>query len=87
MRKPSRSSAEFGATGRRPLGQVAPHDEGELRFGIASDSGRVLINFGKPVHSLGLDASQAEMLAETLVLHARRARRQVEAMEAAVPQG
>lgn len=80
MPRPKSNSAEggeFGATGRYPLGSVAPQDEGELRFGLAAHSGRVLVDFGKPVHSLGLDADQADGFALLLIKKAEEARRQV----------
>ena len=77
----------FGATGKHPLGHVSPDDEGELRFGIIASSGRVLIDFGKPVHSLGFDAEQAESLARVLLTRAKEAREQASALSSIVPQG
>ena len=77
----------FGATGRHPLGRVSLDDEGEIRFGIAVQSGRVLIDFGKPVHSLGLDPDQAWGLAEVLRRRSLEARSQVSAMMADKAQG
>lgn len=58
----------LGATGAFPNGSYAPRDEGEIRFAVAADpsKGVVLVDFGKPVHSLGMTAKQAEELAETL---------------------
>ena len=84
MPKPSRD--DFGATGRHPLGHVSPDDEGEIRFGIAVQFGRVLIDFGKPVHSLGLDADQADGLAEILMRRAKEARQQVQQLADRKPQ-
>ena len=77
----------FGSTGRYPLGHFSTDDEGELRFGIAVQAGRVLIDFGKPVHCLGLDADQAEGLARTLQSRAAEARAQTKALERTEPQG
>ncbi len=70
--------SDFGATGRHPEGRIDPGDEGEIRFGVGAHDGRVVLDFGKPVHSLGMLAEQAEQLAETLKIHADRARRQIE---------
>lgn len=84
---PKQKQSRFGATDRYPLGHVSPDDEGELRFGIAVQSGRVLIDFGKPVHSLGLDADQAEGLALVLQRRAIEARAQVQALEGQGVQG
>lgn len=66
----------LGATGQFPDGQLAPHDEGEIRFAIAADpsTGKVLIDFGKPVRSLGLTAAQASDLADLLVEKSLKAR-------------
>ena len=66
----------LGATGRFPEGQLCVHDEGEIRFAIAADpkNGKVLIDFGKPVHSLGLTTEQAIELAEMLTAKAWAAR-------------
>lgn len=57
----------FGDTGQYPQGQLNPDDEGELRFGIARDGNKVVINFGKEVAWIGFDADQAIALAIALV--------------------
>ncbi len=79
--------ARFGATGEYPQGHFSDDDEGELRFGIAVQDGRVLIDFGKPVRSLGLDAGQADGLAEVLRIRAAEARRQAESLAGVSPHG
>jgi len=58
----------LGATGQYPHGQYNAHDEGEIRFAVAADTRaqRVLVDFGKPVHSLGLTGEQASELADLL---------------------
>lgn len=66
----SENSHELGATGRFPQGKVAPHDEGELRLGVANDKGKVFVDFGKPIRSLGMDPEQANELADLLKRHA-----------------
>lgn len=55
----------LGATGRYPHGRIAPHDAGEIRFSVIADvpSGRVIVDFGKPIRSVGLTTDQAVELA------------------------
>lgn len=67
---------ELGATGRFPDGQLTPHDEGEIRLAVAVFRGRVIVNFGKPVASLGLTAEQSRSLARVLLRYASKAQGQ-----------
>lgn len=67
-------SPKFGATGKYPMGELDKSDEGEIAFGVASHRGKVIINFGKPVAWLGMDARQAGALAVLLIQHANRCR-------------
>lgn len=64
--------AGLGATGRFPEGRLNEHDEGEIAFAVAADSGskKVLINFGKPVAFLGMNKAQAIELGQMLILKA-----------------
>lgn len=71
-----RLSERFGATGEFPEGQYVPHDEGAIRFGVAADEGKVFVDFGTPVRSLGLLPEQADALAQSLMEKARQARAQ-----------
>lgn len=71
-----RLSRRFGATGEFPEGAFSSVDEGAIRFGVASDAGRVLVDFGTPVRSLGLLPEQADALAQSLMEKARQARAQ-----------
>lgn len=59
---------KLGATGEYPDGRYGDRDEGEIRFAVAADvrDRKVLVDFGKPVHSLGLTPHQAVELAEML---------------------
>jgi hypothetical protein len=59
----------LGATGEYPDGKIGENDEGELRFAIAADpaTGKVFIDFGKSIRSLGLTAKQASDFADMLV--------------------
>lgn len=67
----------FGATGKFPQGKYTRQDEGEIQFGVAADTQnrKVLINFGKPVAWMGLDADQADSLADLLKAKAAEIRR------------
>lgn len=65
----------LGATGEHPQGKLAPHDEGGLRYAVGVMDGKVVLDFGKSVRSLGMDPDQAEQLAKTLRKKAKRARR------------
>lgn len=69
-------ASPFGGTGRYPLGQLSPSDEGEIQFGVAADpsKNKVVINFGKLTAWIGFDAEQAEQLAESLLSKARQIR-------------
>lgn len=66
----------LGATGQFPYGKLNPNDEGELRLAVAGDrrTETVYIEFGKPVHSIGMRPEEAEAFAETLLKQAHRAR-------------
>jgi hypothetical protein len=59
---------ELGATGNYPNGQYSSRDEGEIQFAVAADAAKqvVLVDFGKPVHSLGLTPDQAVELADLI---------------------
>lgn len=67
---------KLGATGQYPRGQLTHADEGEIQFAIGSDprTGKVIIDFGKPVAWLGMDAADAERLAAKLLEHAAKAK-------------
>ncbi len=63
----------LGATGQFPDGKLSDNDEGEIMIGIAVYRGRVLFNFGKPVHGIGLTPEQAEQIGRDLINKAREA--------------
>lgn len=67
---------KLGATGKYPQGKLSSTDEGEIQFAVGSDprARKVVIDFGKPVAWLGMDPGDAEVLAQKLIEHARRAR-------------
>lgn len=66
----------LGATGNFPDGKVTPGDEGEIRFNVVADDKQhlVFVDFGKPVHLLGMTPEQAVDLAGLLIERARYAR-------------
>ena len=68
--------ANLGATGRFPDGKLIDADQGEIAFAVGSDpkTGKVVIEFGKPVAWVGMSAQQASELAESLSSHSLRAR-------------
>lgn len=57
---------KLGATGKFPLGKLTPSDEGELRFAVGVEYGKVVIHFGKEVAWIGMEAEQALELAEII---------------------
>lgn len=56
----------LGPTGAFPDGKLTENDEGELRIGITSHKGSVVLNFGKPVQSIGMTPKQARGLIRLL---------------------
>jgi hypothetical protein len=66
----------LGATGRFPEGKLSDDDEGEIHFGIAHDKeGNVHMDFGKPVRWVACTPDQAQDIADSLLKHARKARK------------
>jgi hypothetical protein len=64
-----------GALGDFPEGKLTSHDEGSIQFAIGIKDGKVIIDFGTPVHWLGLNPQQAADLASSLLSKAREAGR------------
>ncbi|MDJ0513123.1 MAG: hypothetical protein QNJ62_06735 [Methyloceanibacter sp.] len=58
--------SSIGATGKFPESKLAAHDEGEIAFAVGVTNGKVVIEFGKEVASLGMNPEQAIELASTL---------------------
>lgn len=65
---------ELGSTGRFPGGKLTANDEGEIVFAVGVLRGKVVVNFGKPIASVGMSAKQARRLAKTLNRKANEAR-------------
>ncbi len=66
---------DFGPTGKFPNGGMNLQDEGELKMGVANYDGKVIMNFGSPVKSVGLEPQGAVDLATAIIRHAREAAR------------
>jgi len=65
--KPFKGAAvPFGPTGEFPDGKLGPNDEGGIAMGITQHEGRLVIDFGKPIRSLGLTAVEAQRLGSLL---------------------
>lgn len=62
-----------GPTGTFPDGKMSPQDEGGIVFAVGGHGGKVTIDFGKPVHSIGMTPHQAMGLANMLIKKARAA--------------
>lgn len=50
---------QLGATGNYPDGKLTSNDEGEIAFAVGVYHGKVVVNFGKPIASLGMTPKQA----------------------------
>jgi hypothetical protein len=73
---PDDSAEPVGATGRFPEGKVTDSDEGEIRFSVVADpeAHKVFIDFGKPVHVIGLTLEQTADLVSLLMERLRYAK-------------
>lgn len=64
------TAKKLGATGNFTDGKLNEDDKGEIMVGIAGIEDRVVINFGKPIHWVGLTREQAIGVANSLTKHA-----------------
>ena len=64
----------LGATGEYPHGQISEDDQGELKIamGVNEDHKRIMIDFGKKISWLGLEANEARMFAQALLANASK---------------
>lgn len=60
-----------GAVGTHSQGKLTKADEGDIQFRVGSENGKVVLDFGTPVHWVGMDAQQAADLASSLMKWAR----------------
>lgn len=72
MAKRSRKSVlqGLGPTGDFPDGKLDPHDEGGINIGVGRYMGKVILNFGSAVKSLGFSPEEARDFAELIKKHA-----------------
>jgi hypothetical protein len=61
---------KLGATGEFPRGKLNQDDEGELQLAILVRDNTVVIEFGKSVKWIGLDADGAIEFANLILAHA-----------------
>jgi hypothetical protein len=66
----SDDAKSFGPTRQFPEGKLTPSDEGEIRLGVTTLNGKVVMDFGSPVTWIGFNPSQARGIAELLLKHA-----------------
>ena len=60
-----------GAIGHHPGGKLTKSDEGAIQFAIGEQDGKVVIDFGTPVHWLGMTPQEAADFASTVLKKAR----------------
>lgn len=60
-----------GSTGVFPEGKLTKQDEGEIRFRVGSENDKVVLDFGTPVHWVGMSPKQAAEMASSLLKWAR----------------
>lgn len=60
----------LGPTKDFPDGKIVPHDEGGLMFGVTIFNGRVILDFGKPIRSIGFTREGALELAQLITKRA-----------------
>jgi hypothetical protein len=69
------STAEFrGALGEHTHGHLTKDDEGAIQFAIGERDGKVVIDFGTPVHWLGMTPQQAADFASAVLRRKNRGR-------------
>ncbi len=64
-----------GALGEFPQGQLTKSDEGSIQFAVGEKDGKVVIDFGTPVHWLGMSPQQAAEFASFILRRAREVAR------------
>ena len=66
---------QLGPTNKHPEPRLGPNDEGEIKFaiGTAKDAAgelKIILDFGTPVHSVGMNKEQAIDLGRRLITRA-----------------
>jgi len=75
MRELLNTTGFRGALGDFPHGQLTKADEGSIQFAIGAKDGKVVIDFGTPVHWLGMTPQDAADMASILLKKAREVAR------------
>lgn len=76
MRDLLSSAADFrGSLGDFPEGKLTKTDEGAIQFAIGEKDGKVVIDYGTPVHWVGMTPQQAADFASLLLKRAREVAR------------
>lgn len=71
MRELLNTTGFRGATDHFPAGKLNKTDEGGIQFAIGEQHGKVVIDFGTPVHWLGMTPQEAADFASALLKRAR----------------
>lgn len=75
MRELLNTTGFRGAVGAFPDGQLTKSDEGSIQFAIGEQDGKVVIDFGTPVHWLGMTPQQAADFASAVLKRSREVAR------------
>lgn len=76
MRDLLNTTGFIGALGMNVAPKMTADDEGAIQFAIGEQDGKVVIDFGTPVHWLAMSPQQAADFASTLLKRARVVGRQ-----------
>jgi len=60
----------LGATKKFPEGKLNKSDEGEIKFAVGSEKGKVILDFGTSVTWVGMTPAQAKQVGMALIKHA-----------------
>lgn len=63
----SKDESQPGATGKFPDGKIDALDEGEIRIRIGVKDKRIIMEFGKPVASIGFTKDEAFAIGEQII--------------------
>ena len=57
----------LGPTGRFPGGKLTDNDGGEIQFAVTVMKGKIVVNFGIPIETLGMSPKQARGFAQSVL--------------------
>lgn len=72
------AACQLGTVGTHTDGSLDEHDLGDLEFTVCSFTGRVVVNFGRPVSWVAFTQAQARELAMVLRTTAKKAKHDME---------